>query len=335
MSVDIGVCKKGVLKLGVTIVIGGQYGGEGKGKVTYWFAKERDINIAVRVGGTNAGHTVVDENNNKFILRQLPTPSVLKNRYCVLSAGSYIDVDILFKEMKETGLDSDKLLIDENAMIITDSDKELESKGNLRNEIGSTLSGTGASVIRRVARGKNTTLAKDIEALKPFIADTKKYLRSKIQEGQKVIIEGTQGFGLSLLHSPHYPYTTSRDTTASAFLAEAGLSPFDVDEIIMAIRAFPIRVEGNSGALENEINWDEIGREPELSSVTKKVRRIANFDSEIVKKAIETNRPSKIILNHIGYMTSEKQEDFISKVEYQLGQKIDFIGMDNKCLVAK
>lgn len=321
--------------MGVTIVIGGQYGGEGKGKVTYWFAKERDINIAVRVGGTNSGHTVVDENNNKFILRQLPTPSVLKNRHCVLSAGSYIDVDILFKEMKETGLDSDKLLIDENAMIITDSDKELESKGNLRNEIGSTLSGTGASVIRRVARGKNTTLAKDIDILKPYVVDAKKYLRSKIQEGQKVIIEGTQGFGLSLLHSPHYPYTTSRDTTASAFLAETGLSPFDVEDIIMAIRTFPIRVEGNSGTLENEISWDELGQEPELSSVTKKIRRIARFDSEIVKMAIDANRPSKIILNHVDYVSSEKQEDFIGKIEYEIGQKINFIGMDNKCLVAR
>ena len=321
--------------MGVTIVIGGQYGGEGKGKVTYWFAKERDINIAVRVGGTNSGHTVVDENNNKFILRQLPTPSVLKNRYCVLSAGSYIDVDILFKEMKETGLDSDKLLIDENAMVITNSDKELESKGNLRNEIGSTLSGTGASVIRRVARGKNTTLAKDIDILKPYVVDAKKYLRSKIQEGQKVIIEGTQGFGLSLLHSPHYPYTTSRDTTASAFLAETGLSPFDVEDIIMAIRTFPIRVEGNSGTLENEISWDELGQEPELSSVTKKIRRIARFDSEIVKMAIDANRPSKIILNHVDYVSSEKQEDFIGKIEYEIGQKINFIGMDNKCLVAR
>ena len=321
--------------MGVTIVIGGQYGGEGKGKVTYWFAKERDINIAVRVGGTNAGHTVVNENNNKFILRQLPTPSVLKNRYCVLSAGSYIDVDILFKEMKETGLDSDKLLIDENAMVITNSDKELESKGNLRNEIGSTLSGTGASVIRRVARGKNTTLAKDIDILKPYVVDAKKYLRSKIQEGQKVIIEGTQGFGLSLLHSPHYPYTTSRDTTASAFLAETGLSPFDVEDIIMAIRTFPIRVEGNSGTLENEISWDELGQEPELSSVTKKIRRIARFDSEIVKMAIDANRPSKIILNHVDYVSSEKQEDFIGKIEYEIGQKINFIGMDNKCLVAR
>ena len=165
--------------------------------------------------------------------------------------------------------------------------------------------------------------------------DTKKYLRSKIKEGQKVIIEGTQGFGLSLLHSPHYPYTTSRDTTASAFLAEAGLSPFDVEDIIMAIRTFPIRVEGNSGALENEISWDEIGREPELSSVTKKIRRIAHFDSEIVKMAIDVNRPSKIILNHVDYVSSEKQEDFIGKIEYEIRQKINFIGTDNKCLVAR
>jgi len=55
--------------LSVTIVIGGQYGGEGKGKVTYCIAKEKDIKITVRVGGTNSGHTVVDDNDNEYILR--------------------------------------------------------------------------------------------------------------------------------------------------------------------------------------------------------------------------------------------------------------------------
>ena len=81
--------------MSVTIVIGGQYGGEGKGKVTYCIAKEKDIKITVRVGGTNSGHTVVDDNDNEYILRQLPTTSILKDSISVLSAGSYIDLDIL------------------------------------------------------------------------------------------------------------------------------------------------------------------------------------------------------------------------------------------------
>ncbi|HEU4441008.1 MAG TPA: adenylosuccinate synthetase, partial [Burkholderiales bacterium] len=58
-------------------------------------------------------------------------------------------------------------------------------------------------------------------------------LRENLERGDRVVLEGTQGFGLSLLHSGTYPFCTSRDTTASGFISEAGLSPFDVDQIVM------------------------------------------------------------------------------------------------------
>lgn len=320
--------------MSVTIVVGGQYGGEGKGKVTYCIAKERNIKIAVRVGGTNSGHTVVDENNNKFILRQLPTTAILPNSISVLSAGSYIDLNILKEEIKLTKISNDQLVIDENAMIITSEDLENEASTVLRKEIGSTLSGTGQSVLRRIQRNKSTKLAKDVEELKPFIRNTKEFLFKRIIKKEKIIIEGTQGFGLSLIHSPHYPFTTSRDTTASGFLSEVGLSPFDVEEIILVIRTFPIRVEGNSGILENEISWDKINQIPEFTSVTKKTRRIAEFDANIVKKAIISNRPSKVILNHLDYIKDDERKEFILKIETLINQKINYYGLDDKCLIA-
>lgn len=319
--------------MGITIVVGGQYGGEGKGKVTLYFAKEKNINITVRVGGTNSGHTVINERNEKIILRQLPTPSILPNSISVLSAGSYIDIDLLFEEMKLVGINAHQLLIDENAIVITNDDKSCESNSNLKKEIGSTLSGTGNSVIKRIQRKKITSLAKNVEELKPYIINTKKYLFEKLQNNQNILIEGTQGFGLSLLHSPNYPYTTSRDTTAAGFLSEVGLSPLDVEEIILSIRAFPIRVEGNSGPLKNEISWDEICQNPELSSVTKKTRRIAKFDAGIVKSAIISNRPTKIILNHLDYVNELERQEFIVKVEQMINKKIDYIGLSDKTLV--
>lgn len=313
--------------MGITIVVGGQFGGEGKGKVSHFFAKKNNINIAVRVGGSNSGHTVVNEKDETLILRQLPTPSILPNSISVLAAGSYIDIDILMEEIKLTGISKDQLLIDKNAMVITKEDKEDESCDVLRKSIGSTLSGTGSCVKRRINRDKKTKLVKDIEILKPFISDTKEYLYTELHKGKDILIEGTQGFGLSLLHSPYYPYTTSRDTTAAGFLSEVGLSPLDVDEVILVIRTFPIRVEGNSGHLENEIGWGELQKIPELSSVTKKTRRIAKFDSEVVKKAIISNRPTKIILNHMDYVETEYKKTFIEKVEREIHKKIDFIGL--------
>ena len=319
--------------MSVTIVIGGQYGGEGKGKVTYCIAKEKDIKITVRVGGTNSGHTVVDDNDNEYILRQLPTTSILKDSISVLSAGSYIDLDILKKEIKLTGIKEEQLLIDQNAMIITEEDKINEANNNLRLTIGSTLSGTGESVIRRINRSKTTLLAKDIYELKPFLIDSKKFLYEQIQKKQKIIIEGTQGFGLSLLHSSNYPYCTSRDTTAASFLAETGLSPFDVEDIILTIRTFPIMVEGNSGELKNEMNWESVKQLPEFTSVTKKIRRVAKFDPDIVRNAIMSNRPTKIVLNHLDYIEKDKHKEFITEIENYINHKIDYIGIDKKCIL--
>ncbi len=318
--------------MGITIVVGGQYGGEGKGKVSHFFAKEKNIAISVRVGGSNSGHTVINDKDETLILRQLPTPSILPNSISVLSAGSYIDIDVLMDEIKLTGISDKQLLIDENAMVITAEDKDNESSGTLRGDIGSTLSGTGACVKRRIDRSKITKLAKDIDELKPYIIATKEYLYQALQDGKDILIEGTQGYGLSLLHSPYYPYTTSRDTTAAGFLSEVGLSPLDVDEIILVIRTFPIRVEGNSGCLENEISWDRIQKKPELSSVTKNERRIAHFDSNIVKKAIISNRPTKIILNHVDYVLEDDKKDFIENIENEINLKIDFIGLSNSML---
>lgn len=320
--------------MSVTIVVGGQYGGEGKGKVTYCIAKERNIKIAVRVGGTNSGHTVVDENNTKFILRQLPTTAILPNSISVLSSGSYIDLDILKEEIKLTGISINQLIIDKNAMIITKEDKENEASTELRKEIGSTLSGTGQSVIRRIQRNKLTKLAKDVEELKPFISNTKEFLFERIIKKEKIIIEGTQGFGLSLIHSPHYPFTTSRDTTAAGFLSEVGLSPFDVEDIILVIRTYPIRVEGNSGKLENEISWDELEQLPEFTSVTKKMRRIAKFDSKIVKKAIIANRPTNIVLNHLDYINEVDRIKYLKEIEESIAQKVNYIGLDNQCITS-
>ena len=133
--------------------------------------------------------------------------------------------------------------------------RELEAKSGLIGSIASTGSGTGEAVIHRIRRRRDLAFGKDVPELRPYISDTKAFLRKELLKNRRIILEGTQGFGLSLLHSKHYPYVTSRDTTAAGFIAEAGLSPFDVDDIVLTIRAFPIRVGGSSGPLEFETSW--------------------------------------------------------------------------------
>jgi adenylosuccinate synthase len=324
----------------VTVVVGGQYGSEGKGKVAHYLAKEMNATVAIRCGGPNSGHTVIDPNGNPIIFRQLPTPSILPDIICVLCAGSYIDPEVLLPEIEISGIDRDRLYIDPNAVIITPEIRETEIKARLVESIGSTGSGTGEAVIRRIKRSPDLLFAKDVIELGHYIKDTKTFLRKQLSNNQRIILEGTQGFGLSLIHSEHYPYVTSRDTTAAGFVAEAGLSPLDVDDVVLTIRAFPIRVAGNSGPLLGEIEWRTLTLEgkhsqpiEERTSVTKRVRRVARFDPGVVRKAIEVNAPTRIVLNHLDYIRSPRLENwenpiraFVSKAERSIGESIQYLG---------
>ncbi len=333
----------------VTVIVGGQFGSEGKGKTAHFFACEAQADVVVRVGGSNSGHTVIDASGNPIILRQLPTASIIPHVYCVLCAGSYIDTSVLLKEIERVGLIPERLLIDPNAMIITDSEQQQEQSNQLRVRIGSTLSGTGAAVGRRIERSESVKLAKDEPLLKAYIKSVVPFMREFLDNGKRIIIEGTQGFGLSLVHSPDYPYVTSRDTTASAFLSEAGLSPLDVDQIVLVLRAFPIRVAGNSGYLPNEIDWDTVSLESgskrsiiEYTSVTGLVRRVARFHPEVVRKAIMVNQPTHIVMNHLDYIDasstdfnqpSEKVASFIRNIESMIGLPIDYLGFSPSSLI--
>ncbi len=333
----------------ISIIVGGQYGSEGKGKVAHALAKEMGASVAVRVGGPNSGHTVISPSGDPIIFKQLPTAAILPDVLCVLAAGCYINPDILFHEIQVAGLSDSRLIIDPNAALITDVELAEERGSRLREEIGSTLSGTGAAVVKRIQRNGTLKLAKDDERLAPYVQPTVPFMRNRLNNQERIIIEGTQGFGLSLLHSQHYPYATSRDTTAAGLLSEAGLSPLDVDDVVLVLRAFPIRVPGNSGPLAGEIGWDVVSKESgkesnlvELTSVTRTVRRVARFESDIVRQAIDANNPSRIVLNHIDYvdatcalsnLLSKHAGTFVREIELNLGRKIDYFGYGPNSLV--
>lgn len=318
----------------VTIVVGGQFGSEAKGKIVSFLADEFDI--AVRTSSPNAGHTVFKD-GKIYRLQQIPATFV--NQKCILciGAGALINPDILRKEVENTKT-KDRLFIDPQAGII--EEKHLLQEGELVQKIGSTGKGCGAALADRIWR-KDFKLAKDV--LKDYqISDVARILNQGIDDGKNILVEGTQGFGLSLYHGI-YPFVTSRDTNASNFLAEAGVSPLLANEIILVIRTYPIRVAGNSGPLTNEISWQElsnrIGKKvEETTTVTNKVRRVGEFDTEIVKKAVSVNRPTQIALQFLNYMFPEDEDksswdslnqeakDYIEKLERDLGVPITLIG---------
>lgn len=336
--------------MGVSIVIGGQWGSEGKGKTTYFFSKKFGISTAIRVGGPNSGHIIVNDKGEKLAFRILPVASVMEDVNCVLPAGSYIDVDILNNEIKMSGLNKKRLKIHPNAVVINNNNCKAEQDEKLNLKIGSTESGTGNAVITRIQRNNRKILAKECEALQPYIFDTTDFIRDELRKSHEVIIEGTQGFGLSLLHSKDYPFVTSRDTSAAGFASESGISPFDVKNIIMTLRAFPIRVYGNSGPLPREITWNrvtEIANAWEMivenTTVTKRTRRVAEFDFDVVRKAVAMNCPNIIVLNHCDYFDysihnkkylSKVVNEKISDIERELG-KIDYVGTGEEVIIKK
>jgi adenylosuccinate synthase len=332
-----------------SVVIGGQFGSEGKGKVAQHVAETRGARAAVRVGGPNSGHTTKARGDAQRILLHLPTAAVLPEVLCVLPAGSYLDPKQLLREIRELGLSSSRVAIDPAAMVILDEDRRQEHASGLGERIGSTCSGTGAAVIRRIERASNVVFARDHPALRSFVRPTIGLLRSILSEGERVVVEGTQGFGLSLLHSPHYPKVTARDTTAAAAVSEAGLSPLDIDEIVLVLRAFPIRVAGDSGPFDApEIDWTTIATEgghsgdlAEYTSVTHRLRRVARFDPELVRRAIAVNQPTSLVLNHVDYVDAavssgsltQRAWEFVHKITLQIQRPIDLVGVGPDILV--
>jgi adenylosuccinate synthase len=313
----------------------------------------RGAAVAVRTGGSNSGHTVIDSGGKPRIFRHLPTAAILDDVTCAIGAGSYLDAEVLLREIAQTKLGTNRLLIDPNAVIISEEHKEVERRERLSERIGSTGSGTGAAVADRVRRTGTLRFAKDDDRLRQWTERAvAPFLRERLRQNERIILEGTQGFGLSLLHSEHYPHVTSRDTTAAAFVSEAGLSPLDVDEIALVIRAFPIRVFGSqSGPLSHEISWDIVTQESgsatlivETTSVTKLVRRVGRFDPAIVQKAISANNPTHIVINHLDYVQKHHQthgpllprvRKFVLEVESEIGKRVSFVGLGQSSLVSR
>ena len=335
----------------ISVVVGGQFGSEGKGKVAHWIACEEHASIVVRVGGTNSGHTAVDDRGRTWALRQLPVSVLAPGTIAILPAGAVIDLEIFAREVNALGLGPERVIVSRYATVISEEDKQAELAEGLVGRLGSTGSGTGAALVRRIRRqGRRGILASEHPALEEYLGDASTVMREALNKNELIVIEGSQGFGLSLLHGGYYPNATSRDTTAATFVGEAGLSPRDVKDVILVLRAHPIRVAGNSGPLKGETTWAEIAKAAglpsdycELTTATKKIRRVGVFDPDLVLRAIEANNPTSIVLNHFDYVDSsirkgvfdDRAMRFLENVEGAIGRVIDWVGTGPATFVAR
>ncbi|MCY4580507.1 MAG: adenylosuccinate synthetase [Chloroflexi bacterium] len=331
----------------VDVIVGGQYGSEGKGQIAGHLAREYDL--LVRVGGPNAGHKVF-ELPEPYTHHQLPSGS-RKNQdaQLLIGPGAVLNVEKLLQEIAECGVEYNRLGIDRRAMVIQDVD--IEDETTLVGQIGSTGQGVGAATSRRIMKRNITTeLAKDIPELAPYMCDALDVLNSTLAANGRICLEGTQGTALSLFHGD-YPYVTSRDTTVSGCIAEAGIPPGKIRRVVMVCRTYPIRVQnpddGTSGPMSQEISLAVIANrsgkslqeleKTEITSTTRRERRIAEFDWDLLRKASLLNGPTDIALTFTDYLSSRNGEarrfeqlqsdtiQFIQEVERVSGAHVSLI----------
>lgn len=288
----------------VTVVVGGQFGSEGKGGVCDLLSRAPHTH-GVRVAGPNAGHTVVDDLGVKWPLRSVPVAAV-SNRSAKLwvAPGSELDPEVFNKELAAldaAGLAAtQRTFVDPQVTVLDARHIEQEAAENLQGRVGSTGKGIGAARADRLWRkARLAGEAREEFQLPPdHFMDVPSALLAQLQQGEDLVIEGTQGYGLGL-HAGFYPQCTSSDCRAIDFLAMAGLSPWHASisqlEVIVCLRTYPIRVAGNSGPLAGETTWEELGRltngyiQPEQTTVTHKTRRVGHFDPELARRAVEAN----------------------------------------------
>jgi adenylosuccinate synthase len=288
----------------IQVIVGGQYGSEGKGHAAAELAARESEMLAIRTGGPNAGHTVwaLDHNRlhgtaREFKFRQLPVAAVANRRATIaISARSLVQLDLVEQELKEAGIPG--VAIDSMATILEPGHVAVE-QGDEALAWGSTQKGIGAARMDRIHRTARVfrDRVQHIDGL--WEANTEALAESFLNSGKTVQIEAAQGYGLGL-HTSFYPKTTSADCRAIDALADVGLSPWiypdAVLEIWVVVRPFPIRVAGDSGPLQYETTWEALGLPEERTTVTNKIRRVGGWDPVLVAGAVRANGGSSVKL---------------------------------------
>lgn len=264
----------------LNIIVGGFYGDEGKGKIIGFLAIKDNPDYVIRVGGPQAGHTVTEG----IKVRQIPAGLINSRCYLLIARGSIIDPRVVLEEIELHKVEG-RIGIDFGCTVV--NPHHLEQEAELVERIGSVGTGVGPARVDRILRVAG--LAKDVPELKPYLVDTAKIINSALKSGKRVLVEGTQGYGLSLLDYHFYPWVTSQDTTASQFAADIGVGPRAVNEVTVIYKAYTSRVA--AGPINFEWTEEEKQRRgiEERGTVSGRIRRLGDFDRELAVKSFSRN----------------------------------------------
>jgi len=319
--------------MGCTVVVGAFWGDEGKGKIISYLALKDKIDVCVRTGSVNAAHTIIHK-DKKYALHMVPSAFVNEQSRLLIGAGANVHVPQLFKEIEETGV-KNRIGIDYQCSIIEEKHSQIDRESAHLKGIGTTGWGVGPAQEDRVKRvGK---LGRDIPELEPYLTDVALETNIAIDAGKNVILEGTQGLMLSLFFGT-YPYVTSRDTSASAICAEAGVGPTKVNRVVVVYKAFITRV--GAGILPGELTKEEAIKRGwfETAAGTGRERRSAPFNFDLAKRAAMINGATEAAITKLDVVFPESKsartfdelssdaKEFVTKVEAATGVPVTIIG---------
>ncbi len=351
------------------VVVGTQWGDEGKGKITDYLAQK--ANVVVRFqGGNNAGHTVIF-NGQKHSLHLLPSGILDPKNINIMANGMVINPKALFAELE--GLKNYQLFISDRAHITLpfhlQADKLQEAKKGDR-KIGTTHKGIGPTYTDKAARmglrvaefidqesfdaylervlpEKNAEfiafglppfdkgeLLAEYQALalkmKPFVKDTSLLLNKLIEEENLILFEGAQGVLLCLDHGT-YPYVTSSSPTAASVPVNCGIAPWLVEGSVGVTKAYTTRV--GEGPFPSEMN-DDLGQEirikgNEFGTTTGRPRRIGWLDTVILRHTKRVSGISFLAVTLLDVLDDLKEIKIVTKYKLD-GEEIDYIPADVK-----
>lgn len=296
-------------------VYGGQYGSEGKGCVSQFVATQwlnsKPI-LAIGENSPNSGHTCV-----MGTVRSIPAASFFANEI-LLGPGAVVNFDLLKEDLDKVRAVNSKVTcyIHEHAGVAIEGDRIDEEGASLVSRISSTGSGSGAArwmkfyhrLGNRVVKAwpvKMQEVGANLISRHAYMAFVKSRMKGNVifECGHGTLLDTSWGV---------YPYVTSRSTLPVVALNSNGLGHEGLWEFAGAYRVHPVRTGGPSGPTGGkELTWEDLQVPKEITSVTKRVRRVFEWSDDDFALSISLQKPDWLFLTHCDYCDGGKPSKWI------------------------
>ena len=301
--------------MSIDVVVGIQWGDEGKGRIIDLFA--RDYDVAARFGGgDNAGHSLV-VGDRKIALRLVPSGALQPNAELFIGGGCVVNPNTLVEELdrlESIGVDVRRISISDRAHVVLpehgERDRALERERGTE-ALGTTGRGIGPAYADRAAR-TGTTIRRYCDAggssqarrIGPHVVDGVAYIHERLERGKRILAEGAQGTMLDVIYGT-YPYVTSSHTLAGAVCTGLGVGPNTIGRVIGIAKAYCTRV--GAGPFPSEL-FDENAerlreRGREFGTVTGRPRRCGWFDAVAGRYAVRVNGLTSVALTKLDVLS--------------------------------